>query len=71
MNQIEQRVPVAVAQQLKMAAVHAMAGNQWLRPYPTLGPGSVARPDLPSLRHTTGSLLAASGVHPNVAQSLM
>jgi integrase len=27
--------------------------------------------DFHSLRHTTGSLLAASGVHPKVAQSLM
>jgi hypothetical protein len=27
--------------------------------------------DLHSLRHTTGSLLAASGVHPKVAQSIM
>ena len=27
--------------------------------------------DFHSLRHTTGSLLAASGVHPKVAQSIM
>jgi hypothetical protein len=47
---------VRIANQLKLLGIFLAAGRY---------------ADFHSLRHTTGSLLAASGVHPKVAQSIM